>query len=397
MHATQVLQKCLGSALEGMHALRQRVLFKAVEATVRGRRLVLMDVARSWPGAVRVRAPLKALDRLLSNRHLQVEVEPLYAAMGAWLLRAAQPVIVIDWSDLKADGSWHLLRAAVPVGGRTLTLLEMVFPAGQQGTPKAERTFLKHLHAIVPKGVRPILVTDAGFRAPWFRAVAKMGWFWVGRLRHRTLVKPVQDDEWVPCRSLYVLKQFVLHDLGVLQTVRAKPWLSRVVVYGKPAQGRRQLNAQGKRARCKKSLQCAAREREPWLLVASPDLSLTAQQLVRVYARRMQIEQSFRDLKSHRHGNAFEDSLTRKGPRIAVLLLLNALAAFASWLVGMAAAAAGLDQNLMPFRTSRRLYSLVRLGREALVHGWPCGRLSQLLDRLRNPAEPLLQQLGVPA
>ena len=149
MHATQVLQKCLGSALEGMHALRQRVLFKAVEATVRGRRLVLMDVARSWPGAVRVRAPLKALDRLLSNRHLQVEVEPLYAAMGAWLLRASQPVIVIDWSDLKADGSWHLLRAAVPVGGRTLTLLEMVFPAGQQGTPKAERTFLKRLHAML--------------------------------------------------------------------------------------------------------------------------------------------------------------------------------------------------------------------------------------------------------
>lgn len=34
-------------------------------------------------------------------------------------------------------------------------------------------------------------VTDAGFRSPWFRAVEKLGWYWLGRLRHRTLVKPV--------------------------------------------------------------------------------------------------------------------------------------------------------------------------------------------------------------
>ena len=71
MRATEVLQKCLGDALGSMHALRNRVLLRAVEAMVHGRRLTLIDLARSWPGAERIRAPLKALDRLLSNRHLQ--------------------------------------------------------------------------------------------------------------------------------------------------------------------------------------------------------------------------------------------------------------------------------------------------------------------------------------
>jgi hypothetical protein len=32
------------------------------------------------------------------------------------------------------------------------------------------------------------VITDAGFRAPWFRAVEAMGWHWIGRVRHRTVV-----------------------------------------------------------------------------------------------------------------------------------------------------------------------------------------------------------------
>lgn len=139
MRASRVLQKCLSDSLEPMHRARSRVLLRVVEALIAGRRLTLMDVARSWPGAERVRAPLKAMDRLLGNRHLHVEREQVYAGMAHWLVRSPQPVIVIDWSDLKQDGSWHLLRAAIPVGGRTLPILDMVFPRSQQDSRDAGR------------------------------------------------------------------------------------------------------------------------------------------------------------------------------------------------------------------------------------------------------------------
>ena len=401
MHASAILQRCLAPVLGAMHAGRRSVLLKAVEALIAGRRLTLIDVARSWLGADRVRAPLKALDRLLSNRHLHAERERVYAGMAQWLVRTTHPVIIVDWSDLKADLSWHVLRAAVPIGGRTLPLLDMVFPGGQQGTPKAERVFLKRLKAVLPDGVRPILATDAGFRAPWFRAVDALGWFWLGRLRHRTLVNLVaaanQLDRWVPCRALYALASATPRDLGLMDTVYTKPWKCRVVVYGQPAKGRKERNLQGRPARRKKSLQCAARECEPWLLVASPALQdISAQQLVTLYKRRMQIEESFRDLKSHRYGQGFEDSLTRKGARIEVLLLINALAAFASWIVGTTCEATGLDRWLSPRRSKRRLYSILRLGREALVRRWPIGSILQLIGRLRKPSAELLDQLGVP-
>jgi hypothetical protein len=45
-----------------MHALHSRVLLRAVEAMVHGRRLTLIELARAWPDAERIRAPLKALD-----------------------------------------------------------------------------------------------------------------------------------------------------------------------------------------------------------------------------------------------------------------------------------------------------------------------------------------------
>jgi hypothetical protein len=152
-----------------------------------------------------------------------------------------------------------------------------------------------------------------------------------------------------------------------MEVARSKPSTAHVVLHAKPSRGRKHRTRQGLPARDSDSRNHAKREREPWLLMASPSLKLSARQLVALYAQRMQIELSFRDLKWHRYGQAFEDSLTRKGPRIAVLLLLSALADFATWLVGMACQASGIDQWLAPFRSKRRLYSVMRLGREALV------------------------------
>jgi hypothetical protein len=185
-------------------------------------------------------------------------------------------------------------------------------------------------------------------------------------------------ETWLTCKAMYALA-------------------TRVVLRAKPPKGRKHRNRQGVPARNSNSRKNAQRESEPWLLVASPSLTLSARQLITLYGRRMQIELSFRDLKSHRYGQGFEDSLARKGARIEVLLLLSAMAAFASWLVGMACAACGIDAGLTPFRSKRRLYSVIRLGREALVRRWSCTRLSALVDQLRHPSQKLLDQLGVPA
>ena len=64
---------------------------------------------------------------MLGNRHLRRDAKQIYSALARVLLAGvAEPLIVIDWSDLNKDQWLHLLRASVPVGGRSLTLYEEV-------------------------------------------------------------------------------------------------------------------------------------------------------------------------------------------------------------------------------------------------------------------------------
>src|SRR5688572_22087306 len=105
MHAAQVLRRCLSNALDLIHGRRLAVLLGAVQSLIEGQRLTLMDLARSWPDAERVSAPLKKLDRLLGNAHLHDEIATIYAAITAWCTQAlARPVIIVDWSDLDRRG-----------------------------------------------------------------------------------------------------------------------------------------------------------------------------------------------------------------------------------------------------------------------------------------------------
>ena len=75
----------------------------------------------------------------------------------------------------------------------------------------------------------------------------------------------------------------------------------------------------------------------------------------------MQIEQSFRDLKSHRYGAAFDDTLTRDPRRLEMLLLIHMLAMLVAWLEGVVIVTALL--RAQPVLATRRVrHSAVWLG-----------------------------------
>jgi hypothetical protein len=396
MHAGRLLQKCFADVFSGMHALRVQVVVGAVLALLSCRRLVLMDLARAWPGAQRVRAPLKRLDRLLSNTHLHGEQVALYAHMARWLVRGTRPVIVVDWSTLKEDESWHLLRAAVAVGGRTLTVYEEVHCQRKQQSPRVHRRFLKRLKQLLPPGSCPIILTDAGFRCPWFRQVETLGWHWIGRVRNRVYVKGAAGTDWQLTKSLFSGNS--LRVFGAVHLVRQQPFACQLLRYRQALQGRKHRTARGTISRNKASREAARSRREPWLLAYSNSLQeLAPRQVVNCYRKRMQIELSFRDLKSERYGCAFRHSLTRKAPRIAVLLVLHALASFLAWLQGLTASLSGHSLHcVIRARTRRAHYSIVRIGWEALRRDHPPPPLLHSL-RLASPPPWLRHALGNPA
>lgn len=136
------------------------------------------------------------------------------------------------------------------------------------------------------------------------------------------------------------------------------------------------------------------REAEPWLLAVSPRLhDVPVPHVIALYRRRMQIELGFRDLISHRYGQAFEDALIRKPELIEILLLLHALALFAAWLAGMAAEASNCQHRFNPYPSKRRLYSLIRLGWEALTRHWLQRPDQLMIQTLREPSPVATQNM----
>jgi Transposase DDE domain len=385
MHATQVLQKILRPVIARLDARNARNLLFAVEALLMGRRLTLMELARHFPGAERVRPPLKRLDRLLGNRDVQAVRTQLYQAAVAWLLRSKQPVLIVDWSELKSDGRFHLLRAAVAARGRTLTVYEEVHPEDRKNTPDVEAAFLARLQALLPLALCPILITDAGFRVAWFRAVEALGWHWVGRVRGTTRVCFRAKNKWFCGRRLHRSATPRARSLGEARLTESNPIGCRLVLLRRPRRGRHQRTRTGARVRNRYAEHMAARTREPWLLAVSTSLDhLSATRITRLYAKRMQIEQSFRDLKSHRYGCAFEDTLTRDPRRLEMLLLIHALASLVAWLEGLSIVTA--TPATTTTTSGQAFHSITWIGYERLRR--QCARLSlplpDAIGRLRQ-------------
>jgi hypothetical protein len=382
VHAITILHRCLDPLLSCMHARRRRTLFEAVVSCVSGPRLTLTDIGRRFAGGTALRHAIKRADRLLGNGKLQREVVTCYKALcGVLAARIAEPLILIDWSDLKQDQSLHLLRASLAVGGRSLTLYEEVHPQQRLGNRAVQNAFLRRLATLLPAGMAPIIIADAGFKVPFFREVERLGWRWVGRVRGRDYLRPKQ--RWVSCKTLFKRATTTPTSLGVGEWVRSNPLQALIVLVRLPAKGRRAKDAFGKRSRSKASQQSARAAKEPWLLVASPALAArTPKQLVRLYRQRMQIEESFRDMKSQHFGEGLERSRSKGVGRFTVLVLIASLAAFLLWLLGTSAERAGWHERLHPSNRKRRVYSKLFLARLLLTLE-PCrGALAEIMQAI---------------
>lgn len=345
MHALIIVQQLLRTRCPHIHAVRLTVILAAVAAAARGRRLTLTELGRALLGPACVKHNIKRIDRLLGNRHLAAERPQLYQALARRIVGTLrEPVILVDWTDLTADRRWQLLRAALPVGGRALTLYEEIHPLRYFANPRVHRAFLARVKGLLPEGVKPILVTDAGFRAPWFQAVNRLGWHWIGRIRNRDYLRPHGEPAWVSCKTLYARASARAQALGPHHIVRSNPVACQLVLIKRPRQHRIRKSVFGQPVRSNQSLKQARAQREPWLLAASPALAHRhATQIVNHYGSRMQIEEAFRDLKCPRYGWSFSLNRSRSRERLAILLLIALLAFFVLWLIGQQALARGLQ------------------------------------------------------
>lgn len=388
MQTPRFLHKILTTSATVLHRARFKALAACVEALVTGQRLSLTALGRTLPRRTPPQHAIKCVDRLLSNPRLHHERRLLYADVARLLLGTQRhPVILVDWSPIDDRGRHFLLRAATPLGKRAFPVYERVHH--KEGCPHCQNALLADLARILPPQAKPILVTDAGFKTPWLRAVEAQGWYYVGRVRGATQLRHADDADWRCLDTLFSQATRTPKAWGPLFLAKTRSLTTRLYLYRAPCRGRKDRNQDGNASRAARSRKAAKGHREPWVLVSNLSARHeTAQKVVRLYAKRMEIEEGFRDIKSERFGLAFNLHGTRQARRIEVLLLIAMLASFRLLGCGMALDTTGKAKAYQSnTRLSRRGVSLWRLGCEAVRARCPVGRTDTLIRLMRQEAK----------
>jgi hypothetical protein len=359
----------LRQACPGIHAARLAVVVRVVEALVLGGKLTLTHLGRNLHSAAYVKHSIKRVDRLLGNRHLHAERLAIYRALARRLLAATpRPVLLVDWADCTPGHDWLLLRAAVPLGGRALPIYEEVHPLQRYNSPRTHRRFLEHLRAALPATCAPILITDAGFRGPWFREVERYGWDWIGRVRNKVKCQ-LDGAAWAYTTALYPRATPTPRHLGCAALSRRQPYRCQLYLVRQYRRGRgrpRKAHGQSSSAR-----RCRKLCKDPWLLATSlPHDRGATRRVVKLYALRMQIEEGVRDTKDARWGFALRYARSRRAERLEILLLIAALGTLVCWLAGLAAGARRWIRHFQVNTVRTRVVlSTVFLGRQLLTSG----------------------------
>jgi hypothetical protein len=365
-HARKIVLGFVHKHLSLIHAARRELLCAAVSAVMGGHLLSLSRLARALMGQSTQKAALKRVDRLMGNQRIGQEAQVVGAALLRTLCQGGQPlVIAVDWSEVAPDGVFVELRAvATRTGmGRGLTIYQQVYPESKLGNARAERALLKTLHGWMPAGVQVIIVTDAGFRRPWFTQVERLGWSWIGRIRAGVCVSR-DRTHWEQASAWFAKATGKACRWSDCWLTRQFRFACDMVLYRRRAVGGKRYGRAGHVSTPKARREAKASAREPWLLAHSPQLrTFRAEEIVALYGLRMQIEENFRDSKSTELGMGLEVSQSRSAPRLHALLLIGTLAAFLLWHIGQLAEAEGLHLRFKATNRVARELSIITLAK----------------------------------
>lgn len=357
MKAIKLLNNLLNNTCSTIHKVRQQALLTAVEAGVRHRRVSVTGLGRSLKSLSKTQTKhdIKRMDRLVGSSYLHRQRVEIYMSCARQLIGdQTHPLLLIDWSAVEGREIFQVLRAAIPMGGRALTIYEKTYPESEVGNANAHKELLCALNEILPSDCEPILVTDAGFRAPWFRAVESMGWYWLGRVLGRVNLS-LDGDNWSRCQAFSSYATNKPKDLGEIQFGKSSRIPCRGTLYKEPMKGRQKRKRRGGKSNCAMSKNHRKNADKPWLLISHlPEHLEEPNGVVRLYKTRMQIEEGFRDTKNHQFGIGLSMARSTTTQRYDNLFLIAALILFVLWCIGKVAYQQGYQKFLQANTVSNR-------------------------------------------
>ena len=300
MLTKEVSQKYFNNALTSIHATRARSLFETCWALTKQADLTISSLGRHKEGSAFVKHKIKSVDRLLGNSNLHAEIPTIYKEFHQPFIACSSMLyIIVDWSGCCRDDI-HMLRASIVQNGRSVTIYNEIHPQEKLGNREVHKQFLKNLHRQIPFGKKVVVITDAGFITPWFKAVLNLGWDYIGRLKGDVKILLEDHPRWMRTKNLHKKASSKVRYEGnaIIGSSSSTPVRGNIYSYKKKSKKRK-----GRSRYPDVNKQYSKANKTPWILATSLKNTEYGKHSIKdLYGNRMQIEQTFRDDKDPRFG-----------------------------------------------------------------------------------------------
>jgi hypothetical protein len=325
---------------EDLHAKRVRSLAGATLGVIQSASLAvgLIGQGLALARGRLTKHAVKQVDRMLSNRG--IEVDALLVHWVPYVVGSRESITVaLDWTEFDADDQATIMLSLLTSHGRATPLVWLTVDRSTLKTRRNayEDQVLERLAKLLPAGVRVCIVADRGFGdQKLYRMLAEdLKFDFVIRFRGNIDVTAAEGEtraaaDWVGAGG----RARTLR--GATVTADACPVGAVVCVQAKEM-------------------------KEPWCLATSI-ADQPARALINLYAKRWQIEGSFRDTKDLRFGMGMSWVRVSTPQRRDRLWLVSAFAVVLLTLLGAAGEALGYDRHLKTNTAKHRTHSLFRQG-----------------------------------
>lgn len=369
MNIQEVLQDVLKEQCTNVHNCRLNAVLDVAEGLRQSQNLSIAAIGRKLPGEAKVKHKIKKVDRCLGNKHLHKELGELYKGLSYFIFQhirnLKEDCIVIDLCYLKDDRMIQMLSAQLCTRGMTLPLYQEVFSEGE--LKGRTESFLANLKTIIPEGKKVIIIMDAGFHVEWFRVIESHGWDWICRVRRGKTIK--LNEEWISIQDYIPTVGSVTKDQGTILFTEKHKYSCRLVTTRKDSKGRKQKISRNKTSNKFANGSYSQAAKEPWMLITNvSNERYRASEIVGFYSKRMQIEETFRAIKSPQFGLSARYVQTLDVNRCAVLMLLSSIILITYWIIGVIGHYNGMQKIFQVNTSNERQFSYFTLGKLIIEH-----------------------------
>lgn len=339
MDAIDLLHTHLMEECPFIHGKRLQAVIDAACSLQKKQNLSLTGIGKGLTGNSSLKHKIKKIDRLEGNKYLYEEIGSIYRGLSSFLFQylthQKDTPILIDLCYLKDAHDIQMLSAEIALQGRSIPVYREVFESG--GFSGRARSFLQGLMHCLPKENVVIFIMDAGFGEDWLKEIESLGWFWLTRIRQGKMLKLSLNEEWMTIKECSSQIEEKTKSYNQAFIMKEHHRACRVITTRKTPGKKRNLSTTPRNDKAG-SNHYRRLAQEPWVLATNlPKERFSATKIVAYYSKRMQIEQSFRDIKSHQFGLSARYAHTKSIYRWGVKMLLAALVQLMFWIIGVIA------------------------------------------------------------